>query len=481
MGRRADRTGSEPRRPRSRARVKARIRDRLSALHARLDQHHGPLGALHDHLHDRFRDHLRDRINDRIQSQIHDHLHDRLRGHIDEHRAWRHAARGFRHRWRMFSGAHLRRRLFLWFGASIFVTALAVASFEHMMRSGQARPHVPGLVFLLVPAFILWAAAGKVARRIARPLDELVQVAQDIGAGKLGARARLDCGGIDEIAELSRAVNDMAARIERQLADQRELLAGVSHEIRTPLGRLRLLVEIGRERAQGADLDEIEREVLEIDALVGQLLASARLDFSALTLMPLDAGEVAQRAAERAGLGAERVVVELADRAFVGDPTLLARALANLLENARLHGGGVDWLRVRGAAPLVEFAVQDRGPGFPPGQEQRVFERFYRPHTTAAPPGDKAGGAHATGLGLGLALVRRIAEAHGGRVTARNRHGGVDATANAGAAGVEPRGGAGAEDGARDRATDGPQDGVAGAVFGAEVALALPRSPTPSR
>jgi len=349
--------------------------------------------------------------------------------------------RDLRQRWRRFSGAHLRRRLFLWFGATIVLTTIMVGFLAHFARAGSGPSRVPLFLFFAVPVAILWAATGKVARRIARPLDELVRVAQDIGRGRLDARARLDRFGIDEIAELSRAVNDMAARIEEQMADQRELLAGVSHEIRTPLARLRLLVEIARERPAATNLDEIERELIEIDALVGELLASARLDFRAVNAVPLDAAEVAARAAERAGVPAERVTVQASDTAFAADPTLLARALANLLQNARVHGGGVDRVVVRagsGENGGVELAVLDRGPGFAPGDEQRIFERFYR--KAASPADGDAGDGSATGgdsrartagradgLGLGLALVRRIAEAHGGTAAARNRSDGPGA------------------------------------------------------
>ena len=100
----------------------------------------------------------------------------------------------------------------------------------------------------------------------------------------------------------------MAARIERQLADQRELLAAVSHELRTPLARIRLLVEIARRRGAAgsgkptpATLDEIEREAIEIDTLVGELLASARLDFQALSRSRSTRWRSARRALERAG------------------------------------------------------------------------------------------------------------------------------------------------------------------------------------
>lgn len=416
---------------------------------------------------------LRELIHDAVERHLDEHLHDHLLRHRMGHHGfppgpppgpdprepwagppwmgghgpppwgnpdWWHQMharrRDLRQRWRRFSGAHLRRRLFLWFGATIALTTITVGCLAHFGgRSGAGPGRLPFFLFFLIPVAILWAATGKVARRIARPLDELVRVAQDIGRGRLDARVRLDRSGIDEIAELSRAVNDMATRIEAQMADQRELLAGVSHEIRTPLARLRLLVEIARERGPAfTNLDEIDRELIEIDALVGELLASARLDFRAVSAVPLDAREVALRAAERAGVPAERVLVEGDDTAFAADPTLLARALANLLQNARVHAGGVDCLVVRDGGAGIELGVRDRGPGFEPGDEQRIFERFYRKAVPATEEAGAAGfsptaagGGRADGLGLGLALVRRIAEAHGGTAAARNRSDGPGA------------------------------------------------------
>jgi signal transduction histidine kinase len=338
------------------------------------------------------------------------------------------AALRLRLRWRHFCGVSLRRRLFIWFGATIFVTAMLNLGLARLALHSSLRGRIPAALFLVVPLVVLWAASGKIARRIARPLSGLVDVARDIGAGQVGARARLHWRGIDEIGELSRAINDMAERIERQIADQRELLAGVSHEIRTPLARLRLLVEIARDQGRAAlDLDDFEREVIEIDGLVGELLASARLDFSALAVMPIDAGDLARSALARAGVLPEKLTVlraegsEAANLGLEGDPTLLGRALANLLRNAELHGAGVERLVVRADESTVAFAVLDRGPGFPPGEERRVFERFYRPQRSEVPPTTSAHPESAAGLGLGLALVRRIAEAHGGETMARNR------------------------------------------------------------
>jgi len=188
----------------------------------------------------------------------------------------------------------------------------------------------------------------------------------------------------------------------------------VSHELRTPLARIRLLVEIARQgRVTPATLDDIEREAIEIDTLVGELLASARLEFQAVTRKPLEAGEVARRALERAGEDAGKLALGGAGPLpFVADPTLIARALANLIDNARKHGAGLDRMVVRVGEGTVVFEVSDRGPGFAAGEEARVFDRFYR--------GNGDAGHHGS-LGLGLALVRRIAVAHGGQADAANR------------------------------------------------------------
>jgi two-component system OmpR family sensor kinase len=359
-------------------------------------------------MRDRHRDHRRDR-HDRHHWHEHRHHWQDWPGR-DDH--W--LDRDGRPRLRHYFGAHLHRRLFVWFGASIIV-----ASVVSMFVSRHYAGHHPRALWVVgIPVLVLWAASRRVARRLARPLYDLVEVTDQIGAGNLAARTSLDCGPVDEIGVLGRAINQMAARIERQMADQKQLLAEVSHELRTPLARIRLLVELARSgKLDAATLDEIEGEAVEIDRLVGELLASARLDFSAQNCRPLDGADLARRAAERASLPAEAVSIETTDARLEGDATLLGRALANLVDNARKHGAGVERVRVGSRADSVMFVVEDRGPGFTAAEAARLTEalaRGERPHRNGQPRPEGS-------LGLGLALVQRIARSHGGKLTLESR------------------------------------------------------------
>jgi signal transduction histidine kinase len=213
----------------------------------------------------------------------------------------------------------------------------------------------------------------------------------------------------------------MASRIERQIADQRELLAAVSHELRSPLTRLRVLVELAEQQGDTAETRrKIEREVREIDELVGKLLVSSRIDFEVLDVQKLDASDVAQRALERAGLAPTCLEDRTPNLRFDADATLIARALGNLLENAVQHGSDVEALVTSADGARLRFEVLDRGPGFSEATRTRAFEPFFRgaPQTPRRAAGPEDGAA---ALGLGLSLVARIARAHGGRAFAENR------------------------------------------------------------
>jgi len=267
------------------------------------------------------------------------------------------------------------------------------------------RPKRLWLPFV-VAGVVLWMASGVIAFHFTRPLAHLVQVTKAIGEGNLDARmtGRMEHGELGAIAE---AVNDMASRIQSMVGAERELLASVSHEIRTPLGHLRILLDTARASAvDPALVDELDRETLAIDALVGQLLANSRLDFERIDRRPLDAVELTLRALERADVDPTVLEADAESLPVSADATLVLQALANLLRNAREHGGGVAAIRLTRTASTVAIAIEDRGPGFE--DVERAFDRGYQ-------------GADGKGaLGLGLALVRRVANAHDGRVSAEN-------------------------------------------------------------
>ena len=294
------------------------------------------------------------------------------------------------------------------------------------VRVCQEHHHGPRVLLpMLVAVGMLWAASGAIARRLVRPLSELSRVAEDIGQGCLKSRVQLSRRDGAEFCIVGGVMNEMASRIEKQLADQRALLATVSHEIRTPLSRMRLLIEFAREKTEEnlarwtdakdplAELAELEREVTDIDVLVSDLLASSRVDFTALTRTKLDAVQVGATALERASIDLGKLVAPAEPAVFEGDATLVARAVSNLLENAKRHAGGVAELRIETRPTAVAFIVEDDGPGFEPGEEGRVFEPFYK-RASHGKNGEES-------VGLGLALVKKIAEAHQGSVFASNR------------------------------------------------------------
>jgi two-component system, OmpR family, sensor kinase len=283
------------------------------------------------------------------------------------------------------------------------------------------RRHAPGRTFVLAIAaacLTLWGASGVLARKLARPLSDLIRVTREIGSGNLVSRVRLGRHHVGEVGVLADAVNEMARRIERQLNDQRELLAAVSHEIRSPLARLRVLTELLRAgSADSVTLDKVEREIIEVDDLIGKLLANSRLDFGTLSLKSLDPSALVERAIERAGLDPsvfhafdsnEANLDEQHGPRIQGDPTLLDRAFGNMLENAQRHAGGVESVQLAQVGRKIRLTVADLGPGFAKDTLGRAFDAFYR-------------GDGSSSLGLGLALVERIARAHAGRAWAENR------------------------------------------------------------
>jgi signal transduction histidine kinase len=276
-----------------------------------------------------------------------------------------------------------------------------------------------GLLALLVTLFLAVAAgAYPVVRRLTRRLENLRAGVERFGAGALGQR--VDASGRDEVAAVAASFNQAAARIEALVRSHQSLLANASHELRSPLARLKMAVSLFEETPAGEQRDRLKAEIGtnigELDALVEEVLLASRLDNLATGLVR-DAVDLVPLAAEEAARCGAELDTDQSTLAVQGEERLLRRALRNLLENARRYGGDAVTVQARRLhnPPRAELQVCDRGPGVPEALRERIFEPFFRLPGHAEREG---------GVGLGLALVKQIAERHGGSVRCAARAGG---------------------------------------------------------
>ena len=245
--------------------------------------------------------------------------------------------------------------------------------------------------------------AHPLARRITRRLERLRVRVDELGGGDLGAR--VDVEGRDEVALLARSFNAAAARIEALVQTQTSVLAGASHELRSPLTRMRMAVELLEDGHRPELLARMRDDIHELDELIEELLAASRFQVNAMRREDLTEVDLLALAAEEAA----RVDATVAGEStpYHGESRWLVRMLRNLLENARRHSGAEHiCVTVTPMADGAEIVVEDDGDGIPDALRERIFEPFYRP------PGMREG--RDRGVGLGLALVRQIAERHRG-------------------------------------------------------------------
>jgi signal transduction histidine kinase len=267
---------------------------------------------------------------------------------------------------------------------------------------------------LLGIALAVAVAAFPLVRHLTRRLERLQQGVAAFGKGDLSARVAIS--GSDEIARLAETFNASAARIEQLLNAHKTLLANASHELRSPLSRLRMAVE-NLPAGDRPDTDaEIRRNIAELDALVEEILLASRLQAGAEQDMRLESVDLVGLLAEEcAPFSAELTAPADPMPMLRADARLLRRLFRNLLENAARHGGGAPEVSVAHRAAEAQIDVCDRGPGVPEDEREKIFEPFHRLRNMP----ESAGGA-----GLGLALVRQIAERHGGAALCLPRAGG---------------------------------------------------------
>jgi two-component system sensor histidine kinase BaeS len=313
-------------------------------------------------------------------------------------------------------------------GADVFTALMVEAgdSAEHARAMYDESVTTVVIVAGVVAALASMALAVWLARMLAQPLAQVGRAARQIAEGDLAARVPRD--GPEELASLADSFNQMAVSLERQEQMRRDFIANAAHELRTPLTNLQGYLEALRDDVILADratydslLDEAERLVRlsrSLDALAQGDDASAvppaivELDLVAAIRGAL---ELAQPTLDRAGLA---VVVELPDRLPArANPDHLAQVLANLLSNAARYTpqGGTVTIRAQRRPSDLLVSVSNTGDGIPADDLERLFERFYRVEKSR----DRARG----GAGIGLAIVKQLVEAAGGRVGAESRDG----------------------------------------------------------
>ena len=258
------------------------------------------------------------------------------------------------------------------------------------------------LAFLGAVALAVALGAYPIVRRLTRRLERLQAGVEMLGGGDLSARVKVE--GRDEVGRLAESFNRSAERIETLVAAHRLLLANVSHELRTPLSRIRIGVELAKRQSDPEGQAALENDIAELDRLIDQVLLSSRLNALNETIGHEEVDLLALAAEEAARY--RNCTVTGAVATVSGDPLLLRQLVRNLIENAERHGVPPVEVRVAPVGGEVHLSVQDRGPGVPEAERERVFEPFYR----------AAGSEQADGTGLGLALVRQIARRHGGDV-----------------------------------------------------------------
>lgn len=343
-------------------------------------------------------------------------------------------ALGHRDLERVMAGAVVVYSEPVWFAAAPVRDPRSGAAVGMLAASVQRRLEFAGLfrpVLLVALVLVVVALATRpLARRISRPLERLTEGARRLGGGDLSYRVPARTEGrwgwrrgsrADELQELTRAFNEMAERVERLVRVQSELLANVSHELRSPLTRIRMALElVPRDGTSAARLDDVERDLTELDRLIDDVLTAARLEATGLPtrLETVDVRELLEQLAARAGRDPVLAAVAVSAvpgpaLSLVADGVLLRRALWNLIENAAKYGVSPIRLAASGEGDRIALSVEDAGPGVAPDEREHVFAPFYRADRARTPG---AAGEPSRGVGLGLTLARRVAEVHGGTI-----------------------------------------------------------------
>jgi signal transduction histidine kinase len=262
------------------------------------------------------------------------------------------------------------------------------------------------LIYLLILAAMIW-----IALRLARPLRDLTAAAE--GFGGPGAAPRVEPRGPDDVRRAILAFNAMSARVSAMFDEKDRMLGAIGHDLRTPLASLRIRAESVEPEAERA---RMVATIEEMTAMLDDTLALARSGRAAENLRPVDISALADTVVEEfRALGHDVSFEEGKRQTAAVQPNLLRRAVRNLVDNAVKYGGSAE-VAVRATARGIAVEVADRGPGIPDAELGSVQEPFVRLETSR--------NRETGGSGLGLALARGAAQAHGGTLELENRPGG---------------------------------------------------------
>ena len=290
-----------------------------------------------------------------------------------------------------------------------FVVAQSLESNEHTLDKLGLVMAIFGIAGVIAASLAGWG----VARNGLRPVRQLTDAAEEIArTEKLDP---IEVQGNDEIARLAQAFNAMLAALSASRDRQRQLVADAGHELRTPLTSLRtnldLLTQADRqgglsEESRAELLDDVRFQIEELTTLIGDLTELARDEPAQFALEEIDLAEITERAVQRVRRRASSLQFDLHAEPWwvIGDSAALERAVTNLLDNAAKWSPplGVVTVRLENGSLLVS----DQGHGIAEADRPHVFDRFYRSPESRTMPGS----------GLGLSIVRQVAERHGGTV-----------------------------------------------------------------
>ena len=295
---------------------------------------------------------------------------------------------------------------------------LAAVAVTVVVVSASEKAGVSSVFAGLIAAVLALAIVQLLAHGMTSPLREMAAAARAMAQGDYGRR--VTATSRDEVGELARAFNAMAAELAEVDRMRRDLVANASHELRTPIGALRATLENlvdGVEAPDAATLASMLRQVERLGTLVGQLLDLSKLESGTVPLdrAEVPAGQLLERVLDEWRGKAEsrdvRLTADVEPRLVLrGDEERLHQVLGNLVANAIRHSppGGSVVVRASTAESRTRIEVVDEGPGIRPDDVERVFERFYR--------SDPARAITEGGAGLGLAIARWIVELHGGAI-----------------------------------------------------------------